>query len=67
MIKSSNNCLLLEAPDITKLNFSKKEEIKAYGLRELKLDVEMPKNNIGLIYSKNTINNITSKFIELVF
>lgn len=42
------------------------EEIKTFDLVSLNLNVEMPKNHIGLIYSKNTINLITQKFIELV-
>lgn len=42
------------------------DEIDTYNLVPLKLNVEMPQNHIGLIYSKNTINLITQKFIELV-
>ena len=43
-----------------------KEEVESYGLVPIKLKEEMPKNHIGIIYSKNTINNITKTFIELV-
>lgn len=42
------------------------DEVKTYDLVPLELDIEMPRNYIGLIYSKNTINLITKKFIELV-
>lgn len=42
------------------------EEVETFNLVPLKLDVEMPKNYIGMIYGKNTINFITRKFIELV-
>lgn len=35
-----------------------KEEIEEYGLVLLKLDIEMPKNYIGMIYPKNTISII---------
>ncbi len=41
------------------------EEIKDYDLCELKLDVEMPINHIGLIYHKDTINSVARKFVEL--
>ena len=43
-----------------------KEEVESYGLVPLTLKEEMPKNHIGIIYSKNTINNIAKTFIELV-
>lgn len=43
-----------------------KEEVNTFNLVPLKLDIEMPKNHIGLIYSKTTINLVTQKFIELV-
>ncbi len=43
-----------------------KEEVEAYGLVPLNLKEQMPLNHIGIIYQKNTINNITKKFIELV-
>ena len=43
-----------------------KEEVETFDLVPLILDIEMPKNYIGMIYSKNTINLITKKFIELV-
>ena len=43
-----------------------KEEVETFDLVALKLDFEMPKNYIGIIYSKNTTNLITKKFIELV-
>ena len=43
-----------------------KEEVKAYELVPLELKEEMPQNNIGIIYSKNTINRIAKAFIELV-
>ena len=42
------------------------EEIHTYDLVPLELNIKMPQNHIGLIYSKNTINLITQKFIELV-
>ena len=43
-----------------------KEEVESYDLKELNLDEELPKNEIGISYNKNTINNITKKFIESV-
>ncbi len=43
-----------------------KEEVDSYDLKELNLDEELPKNEIGISYNKNTINNITKKFIESV-
>lgn len=42
------------------------EEIESYGLSKIELDVELPTNPIGIIYSKNTVNKIAKKFIELV-
>ena len=43
-----------------------KEEVEEYGLVPLKLDVKMPQNCIGMIYSKNTISLIAKKFIDIV-
>lgn len=42
------------------------DEVKTFDLVALKLNEQMPKNHIGMIYSRNTINLITKKFIELV-
>lgn len=42
------------------------EEADDYNLYKLKLDKDLPINSIGIIYSRNTINDITKKFIELV-
>ena len=42
------------------------EELEYTNLEKINLKEKMPINPIGLIYSKNTINNITKKFIELV-
>lgn len=42
------------------------EEVKLYGLVCLDLNIEMPKNHIAIIYNKNTINEVTKKFIDIV-
>ncbi len=52
----SNNCI----------GYFIKEEVNDYNLKELKLIEEMPKNPIGIVYPKKTINNIANKFVELV-
>lgn len=43
-----------------------KEEIKYYGLKEIKLKEKMPVNHIGIIYYKSYINNIAKEFIKIV-
>lgn len=43
-----------------------KEEIEEYDLVPLNLKESMPVNYIGIIYPKNTINNVAKKFAELV-
>lgn len=43
-----------------------KEEVETFDLVPLKLDIDMPKNYIGIIYSRNATNLITKKFIGLV-
>ena len=42
------------------------DEALTYDLKILKLEEQMPLNSIGLIYSKNTLNNISKKFVELL-
>jgi len=42
------------------------EEADDYNLAKFSFDEELPINSIGIIYSKNTINEITRRFIELV-
>lgn len=43
-----------------------KEEIKYYGLKEIKLREKMPENHIGIIYYKSYVNNVTKEFIKIV-
>ena len=43
-----------------------KEEIRYYGLKEIKLKEKMPVNHIGIIYYKSYINNIAKEFIKIV-
>lgn len=43
-----------------------KEEIKHYGLKEIKLKEKMPENHIGIIYYKSYVNNVTKEFIKIV-
>ena len=42
------------------------EEVNDYDLVKLNLEDDMPINTIGIIYCKDSINNIAKKFIELV-
>lgn len=42
------------------------EEVEAYGLTKLPISEELPRNEIGITYYKDTMNNITKKFVELV-
>ena len=42
------------------------DEIEDYDLVKLELDVELPKNRIGIMYPEYTANNITKKFVELI-
>lgn len=42
------------------------DEIKDYNLKELVVEEKLPKNSIGIIYPKKTINNTGRKFVELI-
>lgn len=42
------------------------DEADYYNLLKLNFCEQLPTNSIGIIYSKNTVNEITKKFIELV-
>lgn len=42
------------------------DEIKDYDLKKLNFEEELPKNSIGVIYPKKTINNTGRRFIELI-
>lgn len=42
------------------------DEADYYGLAKLSFMEDLPANSIGLIYAKNTINEISKRFVELV-
>lgn len=52
----SNNCI----------GYFIDEEIEKYNLKKINLNIDLPSNNIGLIYLKNNVNSSAKKFIDLL-